>query len=73
MIFRMHENGPPLVRSVLLDLGWKEYDEEIDENDWNLWWKSSRFTTSEIQRGGKNRGEKKLNHIPNSSTMTKKV
>jgi tubulin polyglutamylase TTLL2 len=73
MIFRMSDTGPPLVRDVLLELGWKEHDEEVDnETDWNLWWKSTRFTNSEIQSCVKS-GEQKLNHIPNSSAMTKKV
>lgn len=73
MIFRMSDKGPSLVRNVLLELGWKEHNEEIDdENGWNLWWKTVRFTNSEIQKCV-NPTEQKLNHIPNSSTMTKKV
>uniref|UniRef100_UPI00398E8B33 probable tubulin polyglutamylase TTLL2 n=1 Tax=Pristiophorus japonicus TaxID=55135 RepID=UPI00398E8B33 len=41
LVFRLHEGTPEVVRDVLLERGWLEYDEEAqEEGDWNLYWRS---------------------------------
>ena len=71
-VFRINDGGqgPDLVRQMLLDRGWVEFDEEEhDEWDWNLWWKTTRFRNSEhdqllpCQR---------LNHFKKATAITKK-
>ncbi|XP_041463046.1 probable tubulin polyglutamylase TTLL2 [Lytechinus variegatus] len=72
LIFRINENGvgPEVVRDVLLDRGWEEFVEgEMEEFDWNLWWRTSRFRLCDYtdlmpwQR---------LNHFPKTIAITKK-
>ncbi|XP_038659092.1 probable tubulin polyglutamylase TTLL2 [Scyliorhinus canicula] len=49
LVFRLHEGTPEIVRDVLLERGWIEYDEEEqDENDWNLYWRSG-FSNAEYE------------------------
>ncbi|XP_078086714.1 putative tubulin polyglutamylase TTLL2 [Mustelus asterias] len=49
LVFRLHEGTPEIVRDVLLERGWVEYDEEEqDENDWNLYWRSG-FSNAEYE------------------------
>ncbi|KAM4529021.1 putative tubulin polyglutamylase TTLL2 isoform 1-T1 [Fundulus diaphanus] len=44
LVFRLHDRGPQLVREVLLERGWKEYDgRKREEEDWNLYWRASAF------------------------------
>ncbi|KAJ9461025.1 putative alpha-tubulin polyglutamylase Ttll1 [Diplonema papillatum] len=64
---------PPVLRSYLASKGWEEYDETVDEKDqppWNLWWKSARFTVSQLE--GARFPMQRLNHFPKSSEITKK-
>ncbi|XP_028253755.1 putative tubulin polyglutamylase TTLL2 [Parambassis ranga] len=70
LVFRLHDRGPELVREVLLERGWEEYDEgEREEEDWNLYWRGSGFRSSEYlnllpwQR---------LNHHPKTLGITRK-
>ncbi|XP_034555270.1 probable tubulin polyglutamylase TTLL2 [Notolabrus celidotus] len=70
LVFRLHDRGPDLVREVLLERGWEEYDEEErEEEDWNLYWRGSTFRNSEYlnllpwQR---------LNHHPKTVGITRK-
>ncbi|XP_063758700.1 probable tubulin polyglutamylase TTLL2 [Eleginops maclovinus] len=70
LVFRLHERGPEVVREVLLERGWEEYDEERrEEEDWNLYWRGSAFRNSEYlnllpwQR---------LNHHPKTVGITRK-
>ncbi|GCB77438.1 probable tubulin polyglutamylase TTLL2 [Scyliorhinus torazame] len=49
LVFRLHEGTPEIVRDVLLERGWIEYDEEEQgENDWNLYWRSG-FSNAEYE------------------------
>ncbi|KAM3602484.1 uncharacterized protein V6R79_005006 [Siganus canaliculatus] len=70
LVFRLHDRGPEVVRQVLLERGWEEYDEERREKeDWNLYWRGSAFHTSDYlnllpwQR---------LNHHPKTAGITRK-
>ncbi len=38
-ILRMSETGPDVLRMVLLEMGWKEYDP--DDGNWDFWWKGT--------------------------------
>ncbi|KAI5699342.1 hypothetical protein M8J75_001411 [Diaphorina citri] len=46
-IFRLNENGtgPDLLYQVCVERGWREYDCNSlkDNNNWNLWWRTSGF------------------------------
>ena len=64
---------PPILRNHLKTIGWTEYDEELpaeEQPPWNLWWKSARFTVSQLQ--GALYPKQRLNHFPKSSEITKK-
>ena len=69
LYFRMTENGPELLRKVLQDRGWLEYDETTAPY-WNLWWKGSRYTSKEYKECNT---WQKLNHFPKSALITRKV
>ncbi|RUS73200.1 hypothetical protein EGW08_019046 [Elysia chlorotica] len=71
-VFRVNDNGegPELLIQVFLERGWVEYDEQHHGNNgWHLWWRTSRFRTSEYsgllpwQR---------INHFPNCGAITRK-
>jgi tubulin polyglutamylase TTLL2 len=75
LVFRLSKDkGPPIVREVLEEKGWREFNEEIDaEQEYHLWWKTQRFTKSELAKCSYYNSIKQwLNHVPNSSAMTKK-
>uniref|UniRef100_A0A3B4Z5Q6 Tubulin tyrosine ligase like 2 n=1 Tax=Stegastes partitus TaxID=144197 RepID=A0A3B4Z5Q6_9TELE len=62
--------GPELVREVLLERGWEEYDEgEREEEDWNLYWRGSAFRTSEYHNL---LPWQRLNHHPKTIGITRK-
>ena len=64
---------PPILREVLTDRGWEEYDESIPANEqapFNLFWRTNRFTASEIQSAKYPCA--RINHYPKSSEITKK-
>ncbi|KAE8286542.1 putative tubulin polyglutamylase TTLL2 [Larimichthys crocea] len=70
LVFRLHDRGPEVVREVLLERGWKEYNErKCEKEDWNLYWRGSAFRNSEYydllpwQR---------LNHHPKTVGITRK-
>ena len=69
LYFRLSENGPELLRQVLLERGWREYDEDADPY-WNLWWKGSRYTAKEYKEC---KDWQRLNHFPKSALITRKV
>ncbi|GFO48611.1 tubulin polyglutamylase ttll5 [Plakobranchus ocellatus] len=71
-VFRINDNGvgPELLTQVFLERGWVEYDEEHHgEHGWHLWWRTTRFRTSEYsgllpwQR---------INHFPSCGAITRK-
>ncbi|KAM9435520.1 LOW QUALITY PROTEIN: putative tubulin polyglutamylase TTLL2 [Clarias gariepinus] len=48
LVFRLHGNAPDVVREVLLERGWEEFDpQEREEGDWNPRWRSSAFRGSD--------------------------
>lgn len=50
LVFRLHGGAPLVVREVLLERGWEEYDEDRqEEGDWNLYWRSSGFRNSDYK------------------------
>ncbi|KAK2855937.1 hypothetical protein Q5P01_004672 [Channa striata] len=70
LVFRLHDRGPALVREVLLERGWEEYDEgEQEEEDWNLYWRGSTFPNSEFQNL---LPWQRLNHHPQTVGITRK-
>ncbi|XP_067337993.1 probable tubulin polyglutamylase TTLL2 [Channa argus] len=70
LVFRLHDKGPQLVREVLLERGWEEYDEgEREEEDWNLYWRGTAFRNSEFQ---KLLPWQRLNHHPQTVGITRK-
>ena len=71
-VFRLndHGQGPELLRQVFLERGWVEFDEEgQDDEDWNLWWRTSRFRNSDYETL---RSWQQVNHYPRSTAITKK-
>lgn len=70
LVFRLHVNVPSLVREVLLERGWIEFDEnEQDNEDWNLYWRTypiqmtDHWSIKPWQR---------LNHYPETIRITRK-
>jgi len=64
---------PPILREVLGDRGWLEYDEDKAANEqppFSLWWRTNRFTASQI--GSAAYPKQRINHYPKSSEITKK-
>lgn len=75
LVFRTDaERGmPPILRDVLKRRGWQEYDEEVDAADqppFSLFWRTNRFTASQINSAVYPR--QRINHYPKSSEITKK-
>ncbi|KAH0622448.1 hypothetical protein JD844_024773 [Phrynosoma platyrhinos] len=70
LVFRLHESVPALVREVLLERGWIEYDEhEQDNEDWNLHWQNHPFRMREHQSI---KPWQRLNHHPETIRITRK-
>lgn len=72
LIFRIndHGQGPELLRQVFLERGWIEYDEDDqEEHEWNLWWRTSRFRNCDYDQIYP---WQRLNHYPKSTGITKK-
>ncbi|XP_077977176.1 uncharacterized protein LOC144432771 [Glandiceps talaboti] len=70
LIFRLTDNMPEAVRMVLLERGWTEFeDDEHEEHEWNLWWKTSRFRTSDYDHIAP---WQRVNHFPKATAITKK-
>ena len=71
-MYRINDNGigPELLHQVFLEKGWMEFDDTVhDETDWNIWWKTSRFRTSDYDQINP---WQRLNHYPNSVSITRK-
>lgn len=72
LIFRLndHGQGPDLLGQVFLERGWVAFDEDKqDEDDWNIWWRSSRFRNRDYENL---MPWQRLNHFPKSAGITKK-
>ncbi|XP_053152549.1 probable tubulin polyglutamylase TTLL2 isoform X2 [Hemicordylus capensis] len=70
LVFRLHENVSSLVREVLLERGWIEYDEhEQDKEDWNLYWRNYPFRMTDHQSI---KPWQRLNHHPETIRITRK-
>ncbi|XP_041832740.1 probable tubulin polyglutamylase TTLL2 [Melanotaenia boesemani] len=70
LVFRLHDRSPELLREVLLERGWEEYDErKQEEDDWNLYWRSSAFHSSEYHNL---LPWQRLNHHPKTFGITRK-
>ncbi|KAL8619043.1 hypothetical protein ACOMHN_020741 [Nucella lapillus] len=72
LVFRVNDNGggPELLRQVFLERGWSEFDGDSQyDYEWNLWWRTSRFRTSDYNTVYP---WQRLNHYPKSTLITKK-
>eukprot|EP00762_Andalucia_godoyi_P000091 ANDGO_02429.mRNA.1 hypothetical protein len=72
MVFcvKLAEKGPQVVREVCELLGWQMFDETKDhEQTWNLWWKTARFTKSQISSCNP---FQRINHFPGTIEITRK-
>ncbi|XP_073401186.1 probable tubulin polyglutamylase TTLL2 [Dendrobates tinctorius] len=70
LVFRLQVNTPRVVREVLLERGWEEFDEEKQsESEWNLYWRTSAFRISDHDNI---KPWQRLNHHPRTAQMTKK-
>ncbi|XP_066479013.1 probable tubulin polyglutamylase TTLL2 [Tiliqua scincoides] len=70
LVFRLHVSVPSLVREVLLERGWTEYDEqEQDNEDWNLYWRSYPFRMTDHRSI---KPWQRLNHHPETIRITRK-
>ncbi|XP_026701264.1 probable tubulin polyglutamylase TTLL2 [Athene cunicularia] len=70
LVFRLHENVPTIVREVLLERGWSEFDKKgQDDADWNLYWRNSPFHMKDHHSI---RPWQRLNHYPEAVRITRK-
>nr|XP_013801533.1 PREDICTED: probable tubulin polyglutamylase TTLL2 [Apteryx mantelli mantelli] len=70
LVFRLHENVPAIVREVLLERGWTEFDKkEQDDTDWNLYWRNSPFRMTDYCSI---KPWQRLNHYPEAVRITRK-
>ncbi|MEE6475495.1 hypothetical protein FKM82_010769 [Ascaphus truei] len=68
LVFRLHDSVPRVVREVLLERGWKEFDDQ-GETEWNLHWRSSAFRACDHDSI---KPWQRLNHHPRTAQMIKK-
>ncbi|KAM8945520.1 putative tubulin polyglutamylase TTLL2 [Pelodytes ibericus] len=70
LVFRLHDGAPRVVREVLLERGWEEFNEQDqDATEWNLHWRSSAFRASDHDHI---KPWQRLNHHPRTAQMIKK-
>uniref|UniRef100_A0A7M4FKR5 Tubulin tyrosine ligase like 2 n=1 Tax=Crocodylus porosus TaxID=8502 RepID=A0A7M4FKR5_CROPO len=70
LVFRLHESVPKVVREVLMERGWSEFDEqEQDKSDWNLYWRNTPFHVTDHHNI---KPWQRLNHYPETVKITRK-
>ncbi|KAG9283041.1 putative tubulin polyglutamylase TTLL2 [Astyanax mexicanus] len=70
LVFRLHEKAPEVIREVLLERGWEEYDlQEHEKGDWNLYWRTSAFRNFEYENL---LPWQRLNHYPKTASIARK-
>nr|XP_056709566.1 LOW QUALITY PROTEIN: probable tubulin polyglutamylase TTLL2 [Euleptes europaea] len=70
LVFRVHNGAPAVVREVLLERGWIEYDEhEQDKEDWNLYWQNYPFRMTDHRSI---KPWQRLNHHAETIRITRK-
>ncbi|XP_054828011.1 probable tubulin polyglutamylase TTLL2 [Eublepharis macularius] len=70
LVFRLHNSAPAVVRDILLERGWIEYDEhEQDKEDWNLYWRNYPFRMTDHRSI---KPWQRLNHHPETIRITRK-
>uniref|UniRef100_H0Y1Z8 Tubulin tyrosine ligase like 2 n=1 Tax=Otolemur garnettii TaxID=30611 RepID=H0Y1Z8_OTOGA len=70
LVFRVDENTPTVVQSVLLERGWDRYDEQKQSVEgWNLYWRTSAFQMAEHINL---KPWQRLNHHPGTTKLTRK-
>ncbi|KAM6279657.1 putative tubulin polyglutamylase TTLL2 isoform 1-T2 [Porphyrio hochstetteri] len=70
LVFRVPEKVPAIVREVLLERGWTEFDKkEQDDADWNLYWRNSPFRMTDHYSI---KPWQRLNHYPEAIRITRK-
>ncbi|KAM4770967.1 putative tubulin polyglutamylase TTLL2 [Rhinophrynus dorsalis] len=70
LVFLLHDSAPSVVRDVLLERGWKEFDEtDQAKTEWNLHWRSSAFRASDHDSI---KPWQRLNHHQSTAQMVKK-
>ncbi|XP_029452661.1 probable tubulin polyglutamylase TTLL2 [Rhinatrema bivittatum] len=67
LVFRLQDNAPEVVREVLLERGWIEFDKH-EEEEWNLYWGSS-FRTPDYDSI---KPWQRLNHHPGTVRILRK-
>ncbi|XP_048210526.1 probable tubulin polyglutamylase TTLL2 [Perognathus longimembris pacificus] len=70
LVFRTDETTPKVVRSVLLERGWKELGAgREDAGDWDLYWRATSFRTADYADA---KPWQRLNHHPGTARLTRK-
>ncbi|KAJ1155122.1 hypothetical protein NDU88_007857 [Pleurodeles waltl] len=70
LVFRLHNSAPDVIRQVLLERGWREFDDHSqDQTEWNLQWRGSAFRAPEHDSI---KPWQRLNHHPKTATMMRK-
>ncbi|CAH7305922.1 probable tubulin polyglutamylase TTLL2 [Phodopus roborovskii] len=70
LVFRVDQSTPRVVRSVLLERGWDQFDEQHQGvEDWNLYWRASSFPMADHVNV---KPWQRLNHHPGTTTLTRK-
>ncbi|XP_063297249.1 probable tubulin polyglutamylase TTLL2 [Pelobates fuscus] len=70
LVFRLNDSAPRVVREVLLERGWEEFNEQEQAlTEWNLHWRTSAFRASDHDHV---KPWQRLNHHPRTAQMMKK-
>ncbi|XP_019335248.1 probable tubulin polyglutamylase TTLL2 isoform X2 [Alligator mississippiensis] len=70
LVFRLHDSVPKMVREVLMERGWSEFDKrQQDKSDWNLYWRNTPFHVTDHRNI---KPWQRLNHYPETVKITRK-